>query len=111
MASNQQLALLDPLEAPFVDWLRGNPVIVEAFRQAAVEWYRAGNDRCSAKMLAEVIRWKHGLTSRDSDGYKVNNNWTSRLGRHVVATTPELPADFFETRVLRADRERADTAA
>lgn len=104
---SKQLALLqDPVETRFIEWLRDNGAVVDAFRESALAWYRAGHDKGSAKMIAEVIRWERGLGGhKDEDGFKVNNTFVSRLGRHVVATTPELPSNFFEQRVLRSDRD------
>jgi hypothetical protein len=102
---NRQLALIDPVEAEFVEWIRANQPIVEACREIALEWYRNGNDKFSAKTLVEVVRWQHGIGHVDTDGsgFKINNNYTSRLARHIVQTTPELPSDFFQTRQLKSD--------
>lgn len=37
----------------------------------------------------------------DPQGYRLNNNWPSRLARHVMRNVPAL-AGFFETRELRS---------
>lgn len=95
----------DDIQAAFVDWLRTihGRRVEAAFRQAAIRWLNAGHDRCSAKMLAEAIRWSAGLEGLDPDGFKINNNHVSRLARHIVSTTPQLPSDFFQMRQLRDD--------
>jgi hypothetical protein len=105
----RQLALIDPDHARFVEWVRANPAVVAAFRAAARSWVAAGHDRCSAKMLVEVVRWQAGLgLVTGDDGFRINNSWTARLGRHVVETTPDLPADLFEMRRLKYDGALAE---
>lgn len=103
MRSRQLSMLEDDLQARFVAWLRTEHGrhIETAFRDAALRWHRAGHAHCSAKLLAEVIRWEAGLTGTDPDGFKINNNHVSRLARHILATTPQLPPNFFATRILR----------
>lgn len=106
MISQIRLFPDDDLHARFVEWLRSKHgrQVEAAFRDAALRWHRAGHNHCSAKLLAEVIRWEAGLAGRDPDGLKINNSYVSRLHRHISATTPQLPADFFTARVLREDR-------
>lgn len=95
----------DDLQQRFIAWLRTDHGrrVEQAFRQAALEWHQAGHRHGGAKMLTEVIRWQAGLAGHDPDGLKINNSFISRLHRHVTATTPELPADFFTGRVLQDD--------
>lgn len=104
-----QLTLLDdPLEVAFQQWVRANPDVIEAIRQLALGWRRAGHDRCGISMLAEVARWQHGIRQQDEgDGLAINNSYRSRLARLLMATTPELPADFFSCRALANERAAA----
>lgn len=100
MTVTQPMLLPDTIEEKFQRWLRGNPATVDHVRALALEWHRAGHDRCGIGMLAEVARWHGGVdSSKDEDGFKINNNYRALLARHLVATTPDLPVDFFETRV------------
>jgi hypothetical protein len=103
MTTTMQLALLDdPLEQQFQLWVRSNGHVVEHLRSLALDWHRAGHDRCAIAMLVEVARWQHGLRAA-GDAWAINNSYRSRLARLLLATTPDLPADFFSTRVLRAE--------
>lgn len=99
-----QLSAFDPLEEAFVAWLRTDHGrrVEAAFRDAAIAWVNAGHRAASAKMLTEAIRWEAGKLGHDPDGYAINNSYVSRLARHVVATTDELPADLFRHRRLRS---------
>lgn len=99
MNAVQPTLLHDTIEEKFQRWLRSNPETVEHIRGLAVQWHRAGHARCGIGMLAEKARWDAGVGGRDEDGFKVNNNYRALLARHLVASTPELPVDFFEVRV------------
>lgn len=101
-----QLALLpDPLEERFVRYHRDNPQILDRLRGLALQWHAAGHRKCSAKMLAEVLRWQHGLDDvTTDDDVKLNNSYVSRYARLILQTTPALPSDFFDLRTLRTDR-------
>jgi hypothetical protein len=99
---NQLSLLPDPLEVRFVEWLRDNGHVIDHLRAMAVEWYRAGHDHGAIATFVEVARWQHGLRST-GDTFAINNSYRSYLARHIMATTPELPADFFAFRVLRSE--------
>lgn len=103
-----QLTLLpDDLHVRFISWLRTDHgrQVEHAFRDAALRWHAAGHRRASAKAIAEAIRWEAGLDGRDPDGFAINNSYISRLHRHITATTPQLPPDFFTARQLQDDRQ------
>jgi hypothetical protein len=99
VSATQQMLLPDTIEEKFQRWIRSNPETVEHVRQLALKWHRAGHTKCGIGMLCEVTRWDSGVQGRDEDGLKVNNSYRALLSRHLLATTPELPVDFFETRV------------
>jgi hypothetical protein len=98
-----QLGLLeDPLELAFQEWIVKNAHVLEHLRRLAIEWHRAGHDRCAIAMLVEVARWRDGLRSQ-GDPWAINNSFRSRLARVILATTPELPRKFFAMRSLRTE--------
>ena len=60
-----------------------------------------GCQRYGAKAVCEYIRFNRAL-KEGRDGFKLNNNVTSRLARWAMQTYPDL-AGFFETRTLTAN--------
>lgn len=102
-----QLSLLaDPNEVAFQRWIRRNRHVVDTFIRLAREWHAAGHDRCGIGMLTERVRWEHGMRgARDDAGFKINNNYRSRLARVILTECPDLPPDFFETRRLATERD------
>ncbi len=59
-----------------------------------------GCKRYGAKAVCEYIRFNRAL-KEGRDGFKLNNNVTSRLARWAMQTYPDL-AGFFEVRELKA---------
>lgn len=77
-----------------------NPAVYRALRHLALEYVRAGNKRCGAKMLAEVVRWRTSLHPT-TEIWAINNSYVSRYARLLAAAEPEL-ADAFQTRTLQS---------
>jgi len=102
VSATQVTMFEDTLELAFQKWVRANPNVVEHMRRLAVEWHGAGHRKCAIAMLVEVARWQHGLRAT-GDQWAINNSYRSRLARLILATTPGLPPDFFETRALRSE--------
>ncbi len=103
-AEPRQLALLaDPLDERFTEFHHANPHVYRTIVAFAYQWKSAGHDKCSMKMLFEVLRWEYGITTRSTDGFTLNNSYTSRYTRLIHANEPDL-AGFFNTRQLEADR-------
>ena len=83
---------------------------VAARRMLAIKVKVKGYDRWGAKSLWEVLRWDLALnTNASATQPKLNNNFTSRMARKLVAEDPEEWDGFFEMRRLKAggkpDRE------
>ncbi|MBX6314784.1 MAG: hypothetical protein IRY99_17985 [Isosphaeraceae bacterium] len=78
-----------------------NPHIYEHFKAFTLALRAAGIQRYGAKSIMERIRW-HVAIETGNDSFKINNNYTSRYVRKLVAEYPELRA-FFEMRTLLAD--------
>lgn len=80
---------------------RANPWVYDSLVVLTRDWLARGHQRAGMKQLLEVIRWEHGRRTSSDEGFKINNDFTSRYVRLLVHHHPEW-ADVFETRRLRA---------
>jgi hypothetical protein len=90
------------IDERFAEFLRLNPHVYAAFRSAAIKLRRAGHERFSSKGIVEGLRFNDSLKTTSVDHWKINNNFTSRLARKLIAENPSF-AGFFETRTLKSD--------
>ena len=92
------------LDYEFDEFIQANPHIYEKFRMLAVKLKAKGIDRWGAKSLWEVLRWDLAMeTNAPIDGPALNNNYTSRMARKLMAEEPEDFAGFFELRKLKSN--------
>ena len=99
-ASGTQMALLpDEIEVRFVKFHQDNPKVYETLVELAREWKAAGNDKCSIKMLFEILRWQYGIRTRTAEPFALSNDFTSRYARLIAANEPDL-AEMFMFRQL-----------
>lgn len=89
------------LEERFWDFHDENPRVYELFDRFAMEAVRAGRTRIGAKMLIERMRWYTTVEAVDTDGWKLNNNYTAFYARLWVEDHPEH-AELFELRKQRS---------
>ena len=100
---NRALCMALTTDEGFKTWLttaEGQRISGEFVRLARVLKDR-GCKRYGAKAVCEYIRFNRAL-KEGRDGFKLNNNVTSRLARWAMQTYPDL-AGFFETRTLTAN--------
>lgn len=90
------------VENQFWDFHETNPHVYSALVGLARKAKDAGRERIGIRMLWEVMRWEHLLTTVDpSAEWKLNDSYTSRYARLIMECEPDLK-DVFETRKLRA---------
>ena len=77
-----------------------NPRVYERLHFRALALVESGHARIGIKMLWEVLRYDLLLDHGDN-GFKLNNDFTSRYARLLMATDQRL-AGVFQTRELRA---------
>lgn len=90
----------ETIQQRFESFHAKNPWVYKVLVNNTRMWVNRGHKRIGIKMLAEVLRWQYGMATVGDD-FKLNNNFTSRYVRLIIAEHPEF-ADVFETRVLRA---------
>lgn len=81
----------------FAAFHEANPHVYAGIRKLAVQMKRAGHRKWSTKAAFEVMRWQWAIRTNDAGSFKLNNIYTSRYARLLMANEPEL-AGFFETR-------------
>jgi len=92
------------LQDRYAEW-RSTPdgeEVVEAIRQAALRLRARGFSHYGIAALYEAARYTRALrVGPDAEGFKLNNNWRSRIARELMAQDSSL-AGFFEVRDLKA---------
>jgi len=90
------------LEAEFQEWSLtedGIAVIREASRRALLLVAR-GFRHYSIDAILHSIRFDRSIAAGPDHGFKINNDRSAHLARHLMLNDPELDG-FFETRELR----------
>ncbi|MHC4158885.1 MAG: hypothetical protein ACYSSO_07375 [Planctomycetota bacterium] len=91
---------MDQLDAKFWIYHEENPHVFELFTKFAVMAKSAGYQYYSAKAIFERVRWQINIETKDPEGFKLNNNYTSRYARLLVDRRPAFNG-FFRNRVLK----------
>lgn len=88
------------LDERFAAFIAANPHAVDYFANLARPIAARGR-RTGIKALFEHARYNHAAFADPSSSFALNNSYSSRMARAVVAKYPEL-SDVFTTRELRA---------
>lgn len=90
------------LQIAFEQFHKANPGVYIALVSLCRQAKSAGLDHCGIGMLWEVLRWDSLVgDTKDTSGYKLNNNHRSRYARLIMDQEPDF-VGFFETRSLRS---------
>lgn len=84
----------------FAEYDKAHPEIYRQFRRFTFVAIYAGFTHFSAYLIRERIRW-YTMMEVKEDGFKLNNNYTSRYARKFMEDYPKYKG-FFRTRVLRS---------
>lgn len=90
----------DPAEK-FEAFHKENPHVLKAIALKGMQLKRAGHKVAGMKMVFEVLRWDHMLTTSD-EPFKLNNNNAPFYTRLIDEQYPELKG-FFTRRTAQAD--------
>ena len=97
----------DSIDAAFAQFHAANPRVYELFTTYARQVKAAGHAHYSADAILHRIRWHIAIETVSDDGWKINNNFSSRYARTLMADLPGEFAGFFELRVLKTRGEAA----
>lgn len=96
--TTSEAATLTPrqrLNRKFFEFHRANPHVYERLVALARQAKERGHNRLSIKMLYEVLRWEHYLTTTDPNSkFKLSNNYHSRYARLIMRRNPDLEGFF-----------------
>ena len=88
------------IQERFLSFHKLNPTVYVALERLVREWIAAGHDKVGMKMMFEVLRWRHGMSTQ-GDIWRLNNSYTSRYARLMLDSHPEWET-VLETRELKA---------
>lgn len=89
------------IEERFWAYHRANPAVYGYLCQFAQGAAEAGFPRYSIKALIERVRYHVEVEVRSTDGFKINNDFSSRYAR-LLMDEGVVPNGFFATRTLRS---------
>ena len=84
------------MKKTFEQYHKENPEIWLAFRQTTFEAISKGFKSYGSKGIFEIMRWKQSGSIK-SDGFKINNNYTSDYARKFMIQYPSHRG-FFRLR-------------
>jgi len=93
------------LDQKFNEYHTQNPNVYDLFKRYSIQLKESGHKHYGAKTIMERIRWHIDVESK-GDKFKINNNYTSRYVRMLVAEIPAF-AEFFRTRELLSRKAAA----
>lgn len=90
------------LDERFDRFHAAHPEVYRELRRLAHQARNAGRTRIGMKQLFEVLRWERMLAGLpdETEGWKLNNSYSSRYARLLMDREPEL-AGMFEIRELK----------
>jgi hydrogenase maturation factor len=92
------------IERAFIEFDTQNPEVYKQLVRLARQWRAAGKAKLGIKTLFEKLRWEwHVAGLTESDGYKLNNNFTALYARKIMKNEPDLDG-LFEIRSLASER-------
>ena len=89
------------LDLDFWGFHEANPAVYEALAKLARSALGRGKRRIGAKALWEVVRWDMWLATEGDEEFNLNNNYTSRYARLLMARETDLRG-VFVLRELRS---------
>lgn len=93
------------LEQQFEAFHRLNPHVYARLHMMALDLVRRGRQKIGMKMLFEVLRWQHAMTTTDpASEFKLNNNYTAFYARLLMEQDKRLDG-LFEVRQQRHDAQ------
>lgn len=91
---------MENLDQKFFAYHEKNPHILPLFLKFAKQAKSVGFSHYSIRAIVNRVRWHINIETKDVDGFKMNNNYSSRYARLLVKENPEFEG-FFRNRQLK----------
>jgi len=88
------------LDRKFFEYHRANPNVYRLLKRFALQAKQTGHQKYSIDAIMHRVRWHLNIETKDPDGFKINNNYSSRYARLIMKNEPSLK-DFFFIRKMR----------
>ena len=89
------------IDERFSEFHANNPGVYDELVALARRARARGHRRLGIELCFGALRWNRMVETTGENGFKLNDHFTSRYARLIMAQEPDL-AGFFETRVLRS---------
>lgn len=89
-------------ERAFHAWLNENPSLWAEFVERADEMRRV-QDKCSAWLVVNVIRWNRLIKSRSATDFKISNDFIGFLARRYMENDPANRGGFFDIKPMKGE--------
>ncbi len=93
--------MTDQIAIKFEEFHKEHPWVYEKLKLLAFELRNAGVKHYGIGGLFEILRYQASLTSKDEEGFKLNNNYRALYARMLAKNEPAL-RDFFSFRLRNA---------
>jgi hypothetical protein len=93
------MAKVKSLDEKFFQYHSDNPHIFDLFLSYARQVKGAGFKHYGFHTIMHRVRWHLNIETTDPEGYKMNNNYSSRYARLLAKKNPEFKG-FFRNRKL-----------
>lgn len=93
------------IQKRFEEFDTAHPEVYRLFCSLVDQLIRSGKQRYSSDSVLHRIRWEYAVNpGREFDGFKINNDFSSRYARKYAGDWPDR-IEFFETRMLKDGRD------
>lgn len=89
------------IEERFEAFHAANPDVYDELVRLARRAKARGHRRMGIELCFGALRWNRLMATTGESGFKLNDHFTSRYARLLMAREPDLNG-FFETRELRS---------
>ena len=91
---------MSEVDMKFFKYHKESPHIFNLFVAFSKEIKAKGYKTYSMRTIMHRIRWHVDITTNDPDGFKMNNNYSSRYARMLANEYPDFK-DFFKNRRMK----------
>jgi hypothetical protein len=88
------------IQEAFLEYHQANPHVYARLEQLSQEFIDLGVRRIGIDLFINQVRYERIRTTRDAQGFKINQNFSSRYARLLLDNNPDWEG-LFELRSLR----------